>query len=238
MVNNKSLINKRKVEILPNLTIKIPTVDEVLSDEQLYYETASVLVLSPYQYMVQLDDAGIDFSSISDYELFLMLFPIFAQGDLSAVFGDIDTKDFKAFEGENGKKFLRSESNNITIDELVYNDIANTIRKIYMFEKESYKAGNEHARKYLLDKERRKLKRLKNKKYEPQFEKLVIALVNTKEFPYDYESCMKLSLYQFNQSLKQVGHKINFDNTMIGVYSGTIDASKMGNKDSLIWIQK
>ena len=88
----------------------------------------------------------------------------------------------------------------------------------------------------MLEKERRKQKRNAKKAYEPYLEKLVIALVNTSEFPYDYNSCMDLSIYRFNQSFKQIQQKITFDNTMIGVYAGTIDTSKLSNKDALSWI--
>ena len=107
-----------------------------------------------------------------------------------------------------------------------------------MFEKVKSKPGNESAKRYLLEKERKRLKRNANKKTEPYLEKLVIALVNTNEFSFDYDTCMDLSIYRFNQSFKQIQHKINFDNTMTGVYSGTIDTSKMNNKDSLSWIPK
>lgn len=89
--------------------------------------------------------------------------------------------------------------------------------------------------KYLLERERRKQKRNAKKKQEPYLEKLVIALVNTAEFPYNYDSCMDLSIYRFHQSLKQIQHKIAFDNTMAGVYSGTVDTSKL-SKDCLTWI--
>ncbi len=118
----------------------------------------------------------------------------------------------------------------------MYNFIADIIRKINLIEKVSYKPGNESAKKYLLEKERKKLKRNTKKQYEPYLEKLVISLVNTSEFPYDYDSCMDLSIYRFNQSFKQIQHKIAFDNTMIGVYAGTVDTSKLGNKDALTWI--
>ena len=47
---------------------------------------------------------------------------------------------------------------------------------------------------------------------------------------------MDLSIYRFNQSLKQIQHKIAFDNTMTGVYAGTVDTSKLSNKDYLTWI--
>ena len=129
-----------------------------------------------------------------------------------------------------------SSSSGIEINEKVYNDLANIIRKINLLEKVNYKPGNESAKKYLLEKERKKQKRNAKKPYEPYLEKLVIALVNTSEFPYDYDSCMDLSIYRFNQSFKQIQHKIAFDKTMIGVYAGTVDTSKLSNKDALTWI--
>lgn len=239
MENKKSLLNLSSVNIVPKLSVRIPTVGEVLEDENTYYSIASSLTATPYQYMVQLDDWGIDYTQITDYELFKILFPVYAKYDLSLLFGDLDTSDFDIYtDSLNGNKILYSPSNDIVIDEFVYNDLANTIRKINLFEKVKSKPGNESARKYLLEKERKRQKRNAKKAREPYLEKMVIALVNTTEFPYDYDSCMNLSIYRFNQSLKQIQHKIAFDNTMIGVYAGTVDTSKMSNKDTLSWIQK
>lgn len=118
---------------------------------------------------------------------------------------------------------IYNPENGIIIDEFVYNDLADTIRKINLLEKVTSKPGNESAHKYLLKRERRKQLRSTKKKQEPYLEKLIIALVNTTEFPYDYDSCMNLSIYRFNQSLRQIQHKIAFDNTMMGVYAGTIN---------------
>ena len=185
--------------------------------------------------MVQLDNIGIDFTTISDYQLFMMLFTVYAKSDLSIIFGDLDTSDF-IVQGEEGYEFLYSPKNKLEINEEVYYDIVNTIRKINLLEKVNYKPGNESARKYLLEKERKKQKRNAKKKQEPYLEKLVISLVNTSEFKYDYDSCMDLSIYKFNQSFRQIQHKIAFDNTMIGVYAGTVDTSKLSNKDILSWI--
>ena len=237
MENKKSLLNATSVDIVPNLSIRIPTVGEILEDEDKYYEIVSSLTATPFQYMVQLDDMGIDFTTITDYQLFMMLFPMYAKSDLSLLFGDLDTSDFGIYiNQEDNSQVIYSPNNNIIIDELIYNDLADTIRKINLFEKVKYKPGNESARKYLLEKERKKQKRNAKKPKEPYLEKLVIALVNTSEFPYNYETCMGLSIYKFNQSFKQIQQKITFDNTMIGVYAGTVDTSKMTNKDALSWI--
>ena len=237
MENKKSLLNATSVDIVPNLSIRIPTVGEILEDEDKYYEIVSSLTATPFQYMVQLDDIGIDYTQITDYQLFMMLFPMYAKSDLSLLFSDLDTSDFGIYiNQQDNSQVIYSPNNNIIIDELIYNDLADTIRKINLFEKVKSKPGNESARKYLLEKERKKQKRNAKKPKEPYLEKLVIALVNTSEFPYNYETCMDLSIYKFNQSFKQIQQKITFDNTMIGVYAGTVDTSKMTNKDALSWV--
>ena len=237
MENKKCLLNATSVEIVPNLFLRIPTVGEILEDEEKYYGVVSSLTASPFQYMVQLDDMGIDYTQITDYQLFMMLFPMYAQSDLSLIFGDLDTSDFNVYiNQDDDSQVIYSPSNNIVIDELVYNDLSDMIRKINLFEKVKSKPGNESARKYLLEKERKKQKRNAKKPRFPYLEKMVIALVNTSEFPYNYETCMDLSIYKFNQSLQQIQRKIAFDNTMVGVYAGTVDTSKMTDKDALSWI--
>lgn len=236
MKNKKSLLNLSFVNIPDSkLFIRIPTVREILEDEFTYYSILSSLTASPFQYMVQLDDLGIDFTTMTDYDLFKMLFPIYAKSDLSILFGDINISDFKVYN-RNNLSSLYSAHNGIEINEKVYNDLVNVIRRINLLNKVNFKPGNKSAQKYLLEKERKKQKRNAKKKEVPYLENLVIALVNTSEFPYDYDSCMDLSIYKFNQSFKQIQHKITFDNTMTGVYSGTIDTSKLSDKNVLSWI--
>ena len=237
MENKKSLLNATSVDITDKLSLRIPTVGEILEDEQSYYSIIYSITATPFQYMVQLDDMGIDYTQITDWELFMMLFPMYAKTDLSLLFGDLDTSDFGIYiNQQDNSQVIYSPNNNIVIDELIYNDLSDTIRKINLFEKVKSKPGNESARKYLLEKERKKQKRNAKKPKDPYLEKLVNALVNTSEFPYNYETCMDLSIYKFNQSFKQIQQKITFDNTMIGVYAGTVDTSKMTNKDALSWI--
>lgn len=235
MENKKSLLKLSSVEVVPRLTVRIPTVGEILEDEFHYYNIVSSLTAVPFQYMVQLDDMGIDYTAITEYELFSMLFLGYAQSDLSILFGDLDVSDFK-YQTIDNRMVIISNKNDIVIDEYVYNKLADTIRKINLFDKVNSKPGNEHMKKYLLEKERKKLKRNAKKPKEAYLEKLVIALVNTSDFPYDYETCMDISIYKFNQSFKQIQHRITFDNTMLGIYSGTVDTSKMINKDALSWI--
>ena len=238
----KSLLKCDKVDIPDSkISIRIPTVGEILEDEETYYSIISSLTAVPYQYMVQLEDNfHIDFTTITDYQLFTMLFPTFARTDLSIILGDLYTSDYQTILNPSNSTFLISSEHNgddYQINEMTYNYIVKTLRKINGLERFKYKPGNQSAREYLLDKERKKQKRKANKPYEPYLEKLVIALCNSPEFKYNYEETMELSIYKFNQSFKQIQTRVTFDNTMIGVYAGTVDTSKMTDKSCLSWLQ-
>lgn len=241
MGNNLSLCSS-EVEITPKLKIRVPTVGEVLDQEDAYFTLISVLTSSPFQFMVQLDDMGIDYSSITHYEMFLIFFPSLTNSDLSILFGDINTSDFQVYhDRDNDIVKLYSPSQDITIDECIYNQLATVLRKMNHLKMDRRKPGNEEAKEYLLDRERKRLKRLERRKKrqdysESEFEKLVVALVNQDNFKYDYKSVRDLSIYNFYQSFKQIQTKINFDNTMRGVYAGTIDTSKLQDKSCLSWI--
>lgn len=237
MENKKSLLNATSVDIVPNLSIRIPTVGEILEDEEHYYSLVSSLTATPFQYMVQLDDMGIDFTTITDYELFMMLFPSFAQTDISILFGDIDLSDITIKKNQqNDTSILYSQKNDIVIDEFIYSEIVTTIRKINGLKRENRKPGNDEAKEFRIKLERKKQKRNANKPYEPYLEKMVVALVNRPEFKYNYEQVDNLSIYQFNRSFEQIKISINFDNTMIGIYAGTVDTSKLKDKSCLSWL--
>lgn len=237
MENKKSLLKLSSIDILPNLSIRIPTVGEILENEQHYYNLVSSLTATPFQYMVQLDDIGLDFTQVTDYQLFMMLFLSFVQGNISILFGDTDLSDMQIQKNDQNDTYsLHSKKNNITIDELVYSKIVEAIRKINGLKRETRKPGNNEAKEFRIKLERKKQKRNANKPYEPYLEKIVIALVNRPEFKYNYETVDELSIYQFNQSFEQIKTSINFDTTMIGVYAGTIDTSKLKDRSCLSWL--
>lgn len=239
MEDKQSLLKADYINISDSIKIRIPKVGDILKDEQSYYSIVTSLTATPYQYMVQLDDMGIDFTQITNYELFMTLFPIYGKTDLSMLFYDLNTSDYGIYvDQSNNTNILLSPTNGIDykIDEFIYVKIVDTLRKINNIEEVKSKPGNDEAKRYLLEKERKRQKRNAKKPYKPYLENLIIALVNRPEFKYNYEEVMDLSIYKFNQSFKQIQTSITFDKTMIGVYSGTVDVSKMTDKSSLSWI--
>lgn len=238
--SGQSWLNANRIYLNEKLYINIPTVREILDHEQFYLGLVTSLTSTPYQYMAQLDDMGIDYETLSDYQFFSLMFILNSTNDLSLVFGDLKTQGYSIIPNDfnNTTVLFNPElGNDYIIDELLYTNIAKTIRKINNIEEVHCKAGNAEAKAYLLKKEKRKLRRNANKPYNKYFEKMVIALVNRPEFKYNYEDVMDLSIYKFNQSVQQIRTSITFDNTMIGVYAGTVDPTKMVDKSSLSWIQ-
>ena len=84
-MGTRNLLYKSEFEINDNIKIRIPTVGQILDDEDAYYGLVSMLTAMPIDMMVQLDDVGIDFTSIDEYELFLLLFEIIKGQDHSSL---------------------------------------------------------------------------------------------------------------------------------------------------------
>ena len=242
-MGNNSLLNKQSVEVTDQITLRIPTVGEILDNENAYFSLISIMTSTPFQYMVQLDDLGIDYTEITDYQMFQLFFPIYAQSDISIIFGDLDLKDIGLYHDHTTNlDVLYSPKSDIKIDEFVYYQMARLMRQVNCIKYERKKPKGEHTKKYLLETERRHLKNMermkKRKEFEQsEFEKLIVALVNNVHFKYDYDTIRDLSIYNFYQSFQQIQHEINFNNVMRGVYAGTIDTSKLQDRTVLSWIK-
>ena len=232
-----SPLYKDRIQIKEKLEIMIPTVGDVLENEEEYYTELSMLTAMPIDMMVQLDDIGIDFTTISDYDLFLILLPGLKEKDTSLIFGDLDIGKFEHAEDiETHSAVLLDRENDIVIDKPTQAKIATVLRKIHGLEKDNRRPGNDAAKRYMIDRARLKQNRLKNREKTSQIEPLIVSLVNTCEFKYDFEGTRELSIYQFNESVRQILHKIDYDNRMVGVYSGCIDAKNLSQED-LTWIK-
>lgn len=235
-MTSPSLLYKRSVKINDGIEIIIPTVGEVIDNEDDYYSAVTALTAMPIDMMVQLDDMGIDFAECGEYDLFLILSKSLRELDLSLVFGGFDFSKLKLSVNQtNGLLVLRDEESGVLIDPAVHAQIAETLRKIHHLTKNRKKAGNQEAKKYMLERARKKQKRAKSKKQNSQLEQLITAVVNAEQFKYNFEEVRDMSIYQFNESVRQIIKKTDYNNRMYGIYAGTIDPKNM-SRDDLNWL--
>ena len=235
-MSSLNLLFQRQYQINDKINVLIPTVGEIIDQEDSYYSLVSLLTAMPIDLMVQLDDAGIDFAEINEYDLFLLLFPGIKASDTRLVFGDLDLGNFvMAQNNQNDMVVLWDEKNDIVIDRAIHGQIASTLRKIHHLEKNMRKPANEDGKKYMIKRAREKQKRQKNRLQDSQLESLIVAMVNAPQYKYDFEGTRGLSIYQFNESVRQVIKKVDYDNKMFGVYTGNINAKDL-SQDDLNWL--
>lgn len=224
-------VNKSKT-----ISIHLPTIGQIIDNEDRYYDMVYRLTAMPIDLMVQLDDIGIDFSTVDDFHLFLSMLNGMKDTDMSLIFGDLDLTKFEfGVDKESEDLALINEHDDIVIDRRTYLQITGVLRKLHHLEKDKRKPGNEEAKKYMLERARKKLKRQKTKQFESQLEPLIVAMVNTKEFKYDYRSVRDISIYQFNESVYQIIKRVDYDNRMVGIYTGSISAKEFKPED-LNWL--
>lgn len=218
------------------ITIRVPTIEEIVKNEDEYYGNVALIVATPFDMMVQLDDMKIDFTKINDWDLFCLLFNELRTRDLSLIFDNLNLKDFVTAENkQNGNIILVNPQTGAVIDRAIHDQICRYLRSILRLQKNDKRPANEEARKYLIERARTKLKRRRKQMTESQIEKYIVALVNTAEFPYTYETVLGLTINQFYASLHQIVKKIKYDNLMIGCYAGTVNMKEL-DQNELNWI--
>lgn len=231
-----STLYETKHKINDYITIRVPTVGEIIENEDDYYGNVALIVATPFDMMVQLDDMKIDFTKINDWDLFCLLFNELRTRDLSLIFDELDLNDFVIAEDKKtGNIVLINPNTGAKIDQAIHDQICRYLRSILRLQKNDKRPANEEARKYLIERARIKMRRRKKSCAESQIEKYIIALVNTSEFPYTYETVLGLTINQFYASLHQIVKKIKYDNLMIGCYAGTVNMKEL-DQNELNWI--
>lgn len=231
-----NLLYKQEYAINEHIKIQIPTVGEVLDNEDDYYTMVTMLTAMPVDMMVQLDDIGVDFTAVNEYELFLILFNALKDKDTSLIFGELDLKPFRsAVNPQNNTIVLRDKETGVVIDRGIQGQIASVLRKIHNLKRNNRKPANQEAREYMLQRAREKMRRRSKRVNDSQLEELIVAMVNTEQFHYGFEGTRELSIYQFNESVRQIIKKIDYDNKMHGIYAGTVSAKDL-SQDELNWL--
>ena len=231
-----NLLYKREYPINEFIAVKIPSVGEILECEDEYYGLVSMITAMPIDMMVQLDDIGVDFTSINEWELFLLLFGSIKSRDTSLIFGELSLEGFQpAVNTQNNTVMLVDTNTGAKIDRAIHGLISSVLRKIHHLERNNRKPANGDAKEYMIRRAREKMRRKSKRITDSQLEGLIVALVNTEQFHYGFEGTRELSIYQFNESVRQVIKKIDYDNRMYGVYAGTVSAKDLSQED-LNWL--
>jgi len=230
---------------------KHPTYEEVMSideahnglySEEMYYSYVSLFLTDPYEYMVFLDDHGIDYEQSSFFEVFKMLFDSYCKKmEEKNVPNEYNVyyAAFQFFFGVDSFSIIQVEDlfafidkdNHLIFSSKDFEYIAEFIKKMNGIpDGERINPENEMYKQILIEDKRDEMKRKMRQKKEndeddnkDRLGKLLSALTwggNGNVTPFNRK---QLHLYDLVEGINRTDKKLNFQNTMNGYYSGCIE---------------
>lgn len=219
------------------ITIFQPTIGDIIEyGEREYYSMIQTLTAIPSEMKSTLWDAGIDWTQISDFQLFIMLAPSLSQKQTEIVLGDIDLQRMKLVENlQNGEPVLKDPITGAIIDELAYKTMSAYLCKLHNLTKKVEKAGNKFTKQVLIDEDRQKKEYGAKQPYKSFLMPLISAVKVRQAYTKDYVKNMGLN--EFFDDLSRLQIIINTDALLSGSYSGMMDTSKI-KKSQFNWMRE
>ena len=247
MTNHEKLFKGEEFKLNDHITIKHPTVGEVMEyGEQKYFSLVRAFTVTPSDMKSALFDNGFDWEEVEEIESFAYTIRGFRPVDTSILFGEnINFSDFIiCINNQNQEKALvevennKPKNNGCIIDSYTQMKISDYLRDMHSWTKNTERAGNEGTKQILIDDERESIMMAQRKPFQSALLPMLFAGVNSADFKYDYESVKNLPIFLFLGSIKQIGAQKEIQYIKQGIYSGCIDVKKSGISDSkLAWIQ-
>lgn len=213
------------------ITITLPKIGElVVFGERPYYSMIQTVTAIPSEMKSQLWDMGIDWTQITDFQLFMMLAPTLPKDKTSIIFGDLDFQSLRPFENkENDTVFLGNPETGVIIDELAFGKIHSYLCSAHNLTKKVEKAANEFTKKFMIDEDRQKIQYNQSKPYKSFLRPLISAVKCRMGYTLDYVKNM--GLYEFMDDVSRLQIIVHSDALLQGSYSGMIDTKKIPKKE-------
>lgn len=234
--------------VLPNgVKIQCPTLGQICDyGESKYLSMLSIFTSTTIDRCAQLDDMGIDYTQITNFQMFAIIFshmltthPDENQIDTSLLLGDLNFAEFVVAENEKGLCLVNPKTE-ILFDSDVFEEMTSYIRKMHGIPQPLYtNVKDGFAKKQLIIDARndadfqRKLHAIKGE--HSQYLPYISALVNHPNFKYGWDDVWNMKVYAFFDSLKRISIIDNANHLYQGLYSGCIEYNKI--KKDLDWLK-
>jgi len=210
-----------------NIQIFQPTIGDILYfGEKDFYAMLNMFVLNPTSYRLQLWKMGIDWNTISDYELFCMFVKSLPTDSTKLLFGDLDFTLFNLYSKkieEDTVVTLYNKEQDVEIDENTYMCIAEYLRLMFNIYPKVEKAKNKATKEAMIWEDELNLAHNKKESNKSMLLPLVSACVNHPGFKYKLEDLKDMGIVQFMDSVQRLQIYESTISLMHGMYSGMID---------------
>jgi len=224
-----------------HIIIHQPSLNEICNyGEKDYYSMLYQLTATPQSMKVQLWDIGVDYTTITPFELFHnTLFKLYPQEKTSIIFGDLDFTKFQIVQRkDNGAILLYQviDNDEVIIDEFTYNVIMDYLRQVHIIHKDEKIPANETTKIILIEDDREEQLKNKNKEYHSQLKNLISSMINCEGFKYNHSQVWDMKINAFMDSVKRISKIKNADLLLQSGYSGFGVSLKDVDKKQLDWL--
>lgn len=230
-----ALFFRRPFVINEKISIRQPSIGEIVDmGESRYFNLAHIFTATPSDMMVQLEDMGVKYEDVSDYELFCTLVKNIPQEESQIFFGDVDFTKFQRGvrgEGETAQDVFYCPEQGIVLDFSIVMRIQDYLRFLHGFKKNEIFAATKTTRKLLIEDERMKQQIKKNKSEKSSLLPLISSLVNMPGFKYNSQQLQQIGIYEFFDSVNRITAIHSSTALLNGCYSGGIDMKKLKKDD-------
>lgn len=214
------------------ITITLPKLGELVRfGERQYYSMIHTLTVIPSEMKSQLWDMGLDWTMLTDFQLFQLIAPTLRHDQTSLIFGDsLDFQRLKPFQNpRNGEMVLADKDTGVVIDELAYGKIQAYLCSAHNLTKKVEKAANEFTKKFMIDEDRQKIAYQKKQPYKSFLKNLISAVKCRQGYTLDY--IRNMGIVEFFDDVARLQIIVQADALLHGSYSGMIDTKKIPKKE-------
>lgn len=219
-----------------HVSIHIPSLGEICDyGEDEYFSLIRQFTSTPTDMCFQLSDMGIDFTEITDYQLFSQLLAkTLSLEHTSLLFKDLDFQ--KAALKANPDGNIVMDYGDWYIDECTYEIIADCLRSIHFFKKNVAIPANEATKEILIEDAREAALMQRSAPQHSLLLNMVSTMVNTPGFKYNHHDVWDMKINAFMDSVMRIGKIKNADLLLQSGYSGFGINLKTVNKKELDWM--
>ena len=237
LINDELKIYRGEDYVVSNyIKIHQPTLDEICDyGEREYYSMIYNITATPQSLKVQLWDMGIDYTTITPFELFYnILYKAYPKEKTSIIFGDLDFTRFQVMQRKDDESILLYQvidNQPVIIDEFTYNVIMDYLRQVHIIHKDEKIPANNTTKMILIEDDREEYEKNKNKEYHSQLKNMVSAMINSEGFKYNHYEVWNMKINAFMDSVKRISKIKNADLLLQSGYSGFgVNLKEVSNK--------
>ena len=237
LINDELKIYRGEDYVVSNcIKILQPTLDEICDyGEREYYSMIYNITATPQSLKVQLWDMGIDYTTITPFELFYnILYKAYPKEKTSIIFGDLDFTRFQVMQRKDDESILLYQvidNQPVIIDEFTYNVIMDYLRQVHIIHKDEKIPANNTTKMILIEDDREEYEKNKNKEYHSQLKNMVSAMINSEGFKYNHSEVWNMKINAFMDSVKRISKIKNADLLLQSGYSGFgVNLKEVSNK--------